>query len=127
MPEIATVVRDLPVFQEVGGHHAPVPFFVTAAMFGELGFEVAGGEISDKVDTPVADPHTHDIPEIYLLLAPEPGGAVIDVLADGEHHELSAPAAMFIPAGTVHRFVTKKAMPGSYCLGLLMTGMRKHR
>lgn len=120
-PAVPAVLRDLPVFKNVGGHYAPTPFFLTSEMFGGLRFEVAGGEISDKVGKPVAAPHTHTVPEIYLLLAREPGGAVIDVYADDVHHELVAPAAMLIPAGTVHHFVTRKAQPGSFCLGLLLT------
>ncbi|MFD2467873.1 cupin domain-containing protein [Amycolatopsis silviterrae] len=113
---------DLPLFKEVPGHHAPTPFYLTDDMYGGLAFELAGGELSDKVDKPVAAPHTHEVPEIYLLLSPNPGGGVIEVVADGEHHLLSSPATFFIPAGTVHHFVTRKAEPGTYCLGLLLTG-----
>ncbi|UNT00621.1 cupin domain-containing protein [Streptomyces tubbatahanensis] len=118
------VLQDLPVFQQVPGHYAHTPFLLTRGLLDGLEFEIAGGEISDKVDKPVAAPHTHEVPEIYLLLAPEPGAAVIDVVTDGTTHQLSAPAAMLIPAGTVHHFVTKKAVPGSFCLGILLTGPR---
>lgn len=113
---------DLPLFREIPGHHAPTPFYLTDDMFGGLSFELAGGEISDKIGKPVADPHTHECPEIYLLLSPNPGGAVIEVVADGQHHMLTSPATFFIPTGTVHHFVTRKAEPGTYCLGLLLTG-----
>jgi len=113
---------DLPLFREIPGHHAPTPFYLTDDMFGGLSFELAGGELSDKVDKPVAAPHTHEVPEIYLLLSPNPGGGVIEVVADGQRHLLSSPATFFIPAGTVHHFVTRKAEPGTYCLGLLLTG-----
>jgi mannose-6-phosphate isomerase-like protein (cupin superfamily) len=124
VPSRAEVIieRDLPVFKEIAGHFAPTPFLLTAQMLGGLGFEIAGGEISDKVGKPVAAPHTHPVPEIYLLLSPEPGQAVIDVYIDGEQHELSSPAALFIPAGTVHHFVTRQAAVGSVCLGILLTG-----
>lgn len=113
---------DLPLFREIPGHHAPTPFYLTDDMFGGLSFELAGGEISDKVGKPVAAPHTHEVPEIYLLLSPNPGGGAIEVVADGRHHVLTSPATFFIPAGTVHHFVTLKAEPGTYCLGLLLTG-----
>lgn len=115
------VQQDLPVFREIPGHYTPTPFFLTAAMYGGVGLEIAGGEISDKVDKPVAAPHTHEVPEIYLLLSPEPGGAVIDIVADGTEYRLVAPATMIIPAGVVHHFVTRSATPGSYCLGILLT------
>lgn len=113
---------DLPLFREIAGHHAPTPFYLTEDMFGGLPLELAGGEISDKVGKPVAAPHTHEVPEIYLLLSPNPGGGEIEVVADGRHHVLSSPATFFIPAGTVHHFVTLKAEPGTYCLGLLLSG-----
>lgn len=113
---------DLPLFREIPGHHAPTPFYLTDDMFGGLSFEVAGGEISDKVGKPVAAPHTHEVPEIYLLLSPNPGGATIEVVADGRRHVLTSPATFYIPAGTVHHFLTLEAEPGTYCLGLLLTG-----
>jgi hypothetical protein len=113
---------DLPLFREIPGHYAPTPFYLTDDMYGGLCLELAGGELSDKVGKPVADPHTHECPEIYLLLSPNPGGGVIEVVADGRQHTLTSPATFFIPAGTVHHFVTRKAEPGTYCLGLLLTG-----
>lgn len=122
LPAQALVETNLPVYRRMAGHHGPVPFLLTDDMMRGLPFELAGGEISDKVGKPIADPHTHDVPEIYLLLAPEHGAAVIDVEVDGVAYELSAPAALLIPAGAVHRFVTRKAVRGSYCLGILLTG-----
>jgi hypothetical protein len=119
---VPLVERDLPVFQQVPGHYGRTPFFLTQDMLGGQPLEIAGGEISDKVGKPVAAPHTHEVPEIYLLMSPTPGGAVIDVVADGQAYELASPATMLIPAGTVHHFVTKEAEPGSFCLGVLLTG-----
>ncbi|MFE0641764.1 cupin domain-containing protein [Streptomyces sp. NPDC058877] len=116
------VEQNLPVFQTIAGHYGQTPFFLTQDMLGGQPIEIAGGEISDKVGKPVAAPHTHEVPEIYVLMSPEPGGAVIEVVADGETHELVSPAVMLIPTGVVHHFVTKKAQPGSYCLGVLLTG-----
>jgi hypothetical protein len=121
-PRTPVVQRGLPVFRQIPGHYGPTPFLLTADMLGGQGIEIAGGEIGDKVGRPVAAPHTHEVPEIYLLLSPDPGGAVIEVIAGGERYELASPAAMLIPAGTVHHFVTRKAQPGSYCLGILITG-----
>lgn len=110
----------LPVERHLDGHHLPVPFLLTRDMFGGLPVEVAGGEISDLVGRPVADPHVHDVPEVYLLLSPEIGAAVIDVVVEGRRHEVVAPGAFFIPAGMRHHFVTRRAIPGSYCLGVLL-------
>jgi hypothetical protein len=121
-PITPAVRQDLPLFRQIPGHHAPTPFYLTSDMFGGLQFEVAGGEISNMIGKPVAAPHTHEVPEIYLLMSPEPGGAIIDVIADDRHYELTSPATFFIPTGTVHHFVTRRAQPGSYCLGILLTG-----
>jgi hypothetical protein len=120
--QCALVEQNLPVFKTIPGHYNQTPFFLTKDMLGGQPIEIAGGEISDKVGKPVAAPHTHEVPEIYILMSPEPSGAIIEVVADGETHELVSPAVMLIPAGTVHHFVTKKAQPGSYCLGVLLTG-----
>ena len=68
----------------------------------------------------MAAAHEHEVPEVYLLLSPEPGGAEIEVSVDGEVHRLVAPAALFVPARTRHCFVTKRAAPGSFCLGVLL-------
>jgi hypothetical protein len=122
-PETGPAAReDLPILRQIAGHFGQTPFYLTAGMYGGLPVELAGGEISDKIGKPVAAPHTHEVPEIYLLLSPTPGGAVIDVVADGKEYTLHSPATFFIPAGTVHHFVTRAAEPGSYCLGLLITG-----
>ncbi|AEV87082.1 hypothetical protein ACWT_6065 [Actinoplanes sp. SE50] len=116
----AQIRTDLPLFKAVAGHHQPAPFYLTSDMFGGLPVQLAGGELSDKVGKPVADPHTHPVPEIYLLVSPNPGGARISVLLDGDEHELSSPATLYIPAGAEHRFVTLAAEPGSYCFGVLL-------
>jgi mannose-6-phosphate isomerase-like protein (cupin superfamily) len=65
----------------------------------------------------------HDVPEIYLLFASEPGAAEIDVEIEGEETvRLTAPAALYVPAGRRHRFITRSAAPGSYCYGLFLHG-----
>jgi len=116
----ALVVRTLPVFKDVAGHHAAVPFYLTASMFGGMPVEIAGGEISDKVGKPVADPHRHTVPEVYFLVSRTPGGARIAVTVDGVDHELVSPAVMYVPTGALHRFVTLEAEPGSFCFGVLL-------
>lgn len=111
---------DLPIFVPVPGHHAPVPFYLMKDMFGGLPVEIAGGEVSDKVDRPVAAPHRHEVPEIYLLVSPNPGGARIVVEVEGERHFLSSPAVLYVPAQAEHHFVTLRAERGSYCFGILL-------
>lgn len=111
---------DIPVFRHVPGHHMPAPFLLTSTMFGGLPFDLAGAELSELVDKPIADPHTHEVPEIYLLISPEPGGAMIEVLLDGTTYELVAPGALLIPAGATHCFVTRRAIRGSYAFGVLL-------
>lgn len=113
-------VTGLPVLAEVAGHHRPVPFWLTRDMFGGLPVELAGAEISGMVGAPVADTHTHDVPEIYFLIAPETGGAEILIEIDDTETVVAAPAVVYVPAGSRHRFVTRAAMPGSYCFGVLL-------
>lgn len=116
----AQIRTDLPIPVAVAGHHQPAPFYLTADMFGGVPVELAGGPIADLVDKPVADPHRHDVPEIYFLVSPSPGGARISVSVDGDRHQVSSPALVYVPAGAEHFFVTEQAEPGSYCFGLLL-------
>ena len=120
MSRSALAQRDLPVFRAVDGHHAPVPFILTRDMFGGIPVELGGAEISHLVDQPVAEAHVHDVPEIYLLFAPEPGAAVIDIEVDGARFRLEAPGALYVPAGCRHRFITREAVTGSFCFGLFI-------
>ncbi|MFE2827554.1 cupin domain-containing protein [Streptomyces sp. NPDC059271] len=120
----AEIRTDIPQFLPVAGHHAPAPFYLTADMFGGVPVELAGGPINHLVGKPVADPHRHAVDEIYFLVSPNPGGARIDVLVDGERHELTSPALLRVPAGAEHRFLTLEAEPGSYCFGLLLGSER---
>ncbi|GGK74124.1 cupin domain-containing protein [Mangrovihabitans endophyticus] len=116
----AEIVAELPVPLAVAGHHRPAPFYLTAQMFGGLPVQLAGGELSALVGEPVAEPHRHEVDEIYLLVSPEPGQARIEVLCDGVRHEVVSPAAVRIPAGSEHCFVTREATVGSYCFGILL-------
>ena len=63
---------DLPILAEVAGHHQPVPFYLTADMFGGVPVQIAGGDIAGLVGKPVASPHRHEVPEIYFLFSPTP-------------------------------------------------------
>lgn len=109
----------LPLMRVVEGHHNAVPFFITADMFSGVPFEMAGGEISELVDKPVANTHKHEVDEIYFLISPEPGEAVIDVTIDDVTITYSSPAVIYIQAQREHRFITRKACKGSYCFGIL--------
>jgi len=104
----------------VDGHYDPAPFYLSADSFGGMPIQLAGGDISDKVGKPVAAPHRHNVPEVYFLVSPTPKGARIDVTVNGEHHELSSPALLYVPAGAEHCFLTLAAEPGSYCFGILL-------
>lgn len=114
------LVSDLPRLVPMPGHFHDVPLYLGLDMFGGMPVEVAGGEISELVGRPVAAVHTHDVPEVYLLLSPEKGGAEIEIEVDGSLFVATSPAAFYVPAGARHRFVTKRAERGSYCLGILL-------
>lgn len=121
-PPVSVECReDLPVYREIPGHYRPTPFLLTSDMYGGLPLELAGGEISDKVGEAVAAPHTHEVPEIYVLTAPAPGEARIKVVIDGQEQIVTAPATVFVPAGAVHHFITLAASRGSACYGILLT------
>lgn len=113
-------IGDLPTFKEVAGHFHPAPFYLTDDMYGGVNVEIAGGPIDHLVGKPVAEPHTHDVPEIYLILAPEKGGAKVQIDVEDEIYIVEAPATFYVPAGAKHRFLTLEATKGSYCLGILL-------
>jgi hypothetical protein len=116
----AEIVSELPVPIVVAGHHRAAPFYLTADMFGGMPVQIAGGELSLLVGKPVAAPHAHAVDEIYFLISPLPGQARIEVQLDGVRHDLTSPAVMRIPAGMEHCFLTKEAVLGSYCFGILL-------
>lgn len=122
MPQPGPAAQNLPILRDLPGHNIPVPFMLTGDMFGGIPVELAGAEISGLVDRPVADTHVHEVPEIYLLFAPQPGDAEIDVEIDGETFTVLSPGAVYVPAGARHRFVTRRAVPGSFCYGLFLNG-----
>lgn len=113
---------DIPIMRTVPGHHDSAPYLITKEMFGGLPFELAGAEILNLVDKPVADMHSHDIPEIYLLVSPTYRGACIEIEFDHGVLIAESPCAIYIPSEVKHRFVTKTAEPGSYCFGIFITG-----
>jgi mannose-6-phosphate isomerase-like protein (cupin superfamily) len=113
-------VTELPVFKQVSGHHHPAPFLLTKDMFGGIPVEMAGAEITHLVDRPVAEHHVHDVDEIYILVSPNPKGATIEIECGQDRIVAQSPAAVFIPAGLTHRFVTRAAEPGSFCFGLFL-------
>jgi mannose-6-phosphate isomerase-like protein (cupin superfamily) len=112
--------RGLPVLRHVEGHHRPAPFYLTADMFGGLPVELVAAEVSGLVDRPLAEVHRHTVPEIYVLLSRTPGEAEIEVELEGQLHKVVSPGVFMVPAGARHRFVTRRAAPGSYCLGVLI-------
>lgn len=121
MRKSAQLVSDLPRLLDVAGHFHKAPFFLTEDMFGGLPFSLAGGHIKELVDKPVAETHTHEVPEIYLLLSPDPNGAEIEIEVDDKIFRVCSPAAFYVPALARHKFVTKKAQVGSFCLGILLS------
>ena len=44
------------------------------------------------------EPHTHDATQLYAII----GDLTLEVILEGERHEVSGPAAVFIPAGMTH-------------------------
>ena len=59
-------VRGLPHLIDVEGHYEKAPFFLTEEMFPEVKIRIAAKDCSKLVGKPHADPHRHDVPEIYM-------------------------------------------------------------
>ncbi len=110
----------LPIFKPVEGHHAQVPFYLCRENCGEIGFEVAGGNIEKLIDNEVADTHTHAVDEFYFLISPNDGAAEIEVHRDGTVTRHTSPDVIHVPAGMPHKFITRRVEPGSFCFGILV-------
>ncbi|OOO33553.1 UNVERIFIED_ORG: hypothetical protein BTE55_09855 [Rhizobium sophorae] len=65
-------------------------------------------EIFFQAQPPAAhiDPHRHICDSLFIFLGKEPGlaGLNVEVMLDGEIRDVSSPAAMFIPAGSIHSY-----------------------
>lgn len=65
---------------------------------------------------PYIEPHKHEVSEVYVII----GDLTVEVILDGERHEVSGPAGVFIPAGMIHTF---RPLRGSgYFAGVMKGG-----
>lgn len=64
----------------------------------------------------IIHPHKHEVSELYVILE----DLVLEVILDGERHEVTGPACVFIPAGMTHSF---RVLGGSgYILAIVRAG-----
>jgi len=61
------------------------------------------------------EPHKHRVSEVYVVI----GDLTVEVILDGEKHEVSGPAGVFIPAGMMH---TMRPLRGSGYFAAVMGG-----
>jgi mannose-6-phosphate isomerase-like protein (cupin superfamily) len=97
------VTEGLPVHEEMDGHHAPVPIFLSPETLPGAPFRIAAVDAAQLIGAPHADLHVHDDhDEIYLCVTP---GLRFEVETDAERIALESPASVFIPAGVRHRLI----------------------
>jgi hypothetical protein len=118
------VVTDLPREVFVGGHHHPTPCWITPGMFPGVGFQMAGHEMTDRVGKPHAEPHVHDVPEIWVAPAATKGALVIEAQMDGDKFLVEAPFSIFIPPGVRHCFTVTKCESPHYVMGMILFDWR---
>jgi mannose-6-phosphate isomerase-like protein (cupin superfamily) len=100
------VVTDLPRHEVMEGHHAPAPIYLGPEDGADVPIKLAAVDASQLVGKPMADLHTHDGDEIYLVVQP---GLSFDVETDRGSISVTSPASVRVPAGTPHRFVVRGA------------------
>ena len=61
------------------------------------------------------EPHTHSVSKVYAII----GDLTVEVVLDGERHEVTGPAGVFIPAGMMH---TNRLLSGSGYWIVIMRG-----
>lgn len=101
-----TVVRELPVYEEIEGHHTPAAIYVSPEHLSGFPLKIAAVDAAELVGRPLADLHTHTVDELYLVVSP---GLKFEVQTDETAIDVTSPASVRIPAGTRHRFVVHEA------------------
>ena len=89
-----------------------------SSLVPEADITVVGGrkEIKPGRYWSVPEPHKHEVSELYMIL----GDLTVEVILDGEGHEVTGPACVFVPAGMMH---TIRMIRGSgYSFGILRAG-----
>jgi mannose-6-phosphate isomerase-like protein (cupin superfamily) len=101
-----TITEGLPVHEEMDGHHAPVPIYLSPQTLPGTPFRIAAVDAAQLIGAPHADPHVHEEhDEIYLCVTP---GLRFEVETDEERIALCSPASVFIPAGVRHRLIVNE-------------------
>jgi mannose-6-phosphate isomerase-like protein (cupin superfamily) len=115
-----SVIEGLPRQVVMSGHHGPADIYLGREDAPGVTFTVAAIDAAALVGKPLADLHSHDVDEIYLVVTP---GLRFDVETDRGSVEVLSPASVRIPAGTRHRFVVREAAvaPCPF-LGILLEG-----
>jgi len=94
----------------------PAYFYMSNSLVPEADIYASGRHVKQvPVDfKPHIEPHKHQVSKIYIIL----GDLTVELTLDGEKHEFSGPAGIFIPAGMMH---TIRPLRGS---GYITTVMR---
>lgn len=97
------ITQGLPVYEEMDGHHEPVPLYVTPQTVPGAAFSIAVVDAARLIGAPHADLHLHeDHDEIYFVSTP---GLRFTVETEDDSIELRSPATISIPAGVKHRLI----------------------
>lgn len=97
------ITQGLPAYEEMDGHHEPVPLYVTPETLPGAPFRIAVVDAARLIGAPHADLHVHDDhDEIYLCVT---DGCRFTVELADDAIELRSPATVLIPAGVRHRLV----------------------
>jgi hypothetical protein len=114
------VITDLPRPVEIVGHHHATPCWVIPGMFPGVNLRIAGHEVSKRVGSPHADPHVHEVPEIWTAPSEAKGHLVIEAQMDGEKFLVEAPFSIFIPPGVSHCFTVVKCESPHFVMGIIL-------
>jgi len=114
------ILKELPHLIEVEGHHEKAPFWLTGEMFPEVKIRIAAKDCSKLVNKPHADPHRHDVPEIYMAITEYPGDMKLEICIEDETYVVESPCTVFIPAGASHSFKVLKCDKPNYMLGVFL-------
>ncbi len=117
----AKLIEDLPHHdmtrqrQQVGSSYN----YMDSSLVPEADIRVGVGHIEQvPADLkPLVTPHKHPVSKVYAVI----GDLTVEVTLDGERHEVSAPAGVFVPAGMMHAI---RPLRGSGYLAVVLRGAK---
>ena len=91
--------HDMRAMKEIGSPRT----YMDKSLVPEADIRIGVGQVKEVPPDgfkPHIEPHKHKVSQVYAIV----GDLTVEVTLDGEKHEVTGPAGIFIPAGMTHCF-----------------------